>query len=116
MNKQKMILQPYDYHRFIDEAGDMTFFGKGGLCVLGQEGVSKAFILGMVAYKESLPETRTKIDKFCKRIVHDSYFNTIPRVIKRITRGNFYLHAKDDPQELRYEFLKFMSAELNFTV
>jgi hypothetical protein len=116
MSEQKRIFQPCDYHRFIDEAGDMTFFGKGGLSVLGQEGVSKAFILGMATYKEPLIEARAKIAKFCHRIAADQYFNTMPSVAKRIAKDGFYLHAKDDPQELRYEFLKFMVSELNFTV
>jgi hypothetical protein len=116
MPGQKKNFQSYDYHRFIDEAGDMTFFGKGRLCVLGQEGVSKAFILGMAAYKEPLMEARTKIAAFCHHIADDQYFNTMPSVAKRIAKGDFYLHAKDDPQELRYEFLKFMAVELNFTI
>ncbi len=36
------------YHRFLDEAGDTTFFGKGKIPIVGSAGVSKAFILGMV--------------------------------------------------------------------
>jgi hypothetical protein len=116
MSKQEKIFQPCDYHRFIDEAGDMAFFGKGGLSVLGQEGVSKTFILGMAAYNEPLMEARVKIREFCRRIADDQYFNTMPSVAKRIAKDGFYLHAKDDSQELRYEFLKFMASELNFTV
>jgi hypothetical protein len=78
--------------------------------------VSETFILGMAAYKESLTEARTKISEFCREIANNPYFNTMPSVMKRVARGKFYLHAKDDPQELRYEYLKFMSSELNFTV
>ena len=35
-------------HRFLDEAGDTTLFGKGRVPILGQEGVSRCFGLGMV--------------------------------------------------------------------
>ena len=38
-------------HKFIDEAGDPNFFGKGGVVIIGQEGVSKTFSLGMVSIK-----------------------------------------------------------------
>jgi hypothetical protein len=30
-------------HRFLDEAGDTTFFGKGRVPMLGQDGVSLSF-------------------------------------------------------------------------
>jgi len=91
--------QPYDYHRYIDEAGDMTFFGKGGHCILGSDGVSKSFILGMAGYKEPLPGVREKIESFTRQIADDRYFNTMPSIATRIAKCGFYLHAKDDPQE-----------------
>ena len=115
MAKLKKITQACDYHRFIDEAGDMTFFGKGKSCVLGQTGVSKVFILGMTAYKEPLFQAREKIIEFCQTTANDPYFNTMPSVAKRINQGGFYLHAKDDPAELRYKFLTFMVSELDFS-
>ena len=37
-------------HRFLDEAGDTTFFGKGRVPILGQDGVSQCFSLGMVKF------------------------------------------------------------------
>ena len=77
MPEPKKKFRPCDYHRFIDEAGDITFFGKGGLWVLGQEGVAKTFILGMSAYNEPLVEARAKISEFCRRIADDQYFNTM---------------------------------------
>jgi hypothetical protein len=116
MTKIKRTLQPNDYHRFIDEAGDLTFFGNGGQCILGSPGVSKSFILGMAAYKEPLSDAREKIESFTRQITEDRYFNTMPSIIKRINRNGFYLHAKDDPQELRYQFLKFMASEIDFTI
>ena len=36
----------HTYHRFLDEAGDTTFYGKGNTPILGKEGVSQYFILG----------------------------------------------------------------------
>ena len=34
------------FQRFLDETGDTTFFGKGRVPILGQEGVSLCFCLG----------------------------------------------------------------------
>jgi len=37
---------PEKVHRFLDEAGDTTFFGKGRVPMLGQDGVSLSFCAG----------------------------------------------------------------------
>lgn len=105
------------YHRFIDEAGDMTFFKKGKLpAELGTNGISKTFILGMAHIKQPLDETRELIRIFSQKIEEDPYFNTIPSVKKRIDAGGFYLHAKDDPPELRYKFISYLEENISFSV
>lgn len=107
----------HDYHRFIDEAGDMTFFLKGKVPAhFGEGGISKVFILGMLHVKQPLEETREGIREFCRQIEADPYFNTIPSVKKRIDSGGFYLHAKDDPPELRYKFIEYMMKRIAFSV
>lgn len=107
----------YIYHRFIDEAGDMTFFLKGRApAKLGENGISKVFILGMTNVKQSLDEVRELIRQFCHDIENDPYFNEIPSVKKRIDGGGFYLHAKDDPPELRYKFIKYLAENIPFSV
>lgn len=110
------VKQTYKYHRFIDEAGDMTFFKKGKIpAELGENGISKVFILGMVSIKQPLSEVRELIDTFCKEIESDPYFNKIPSVKKRIDAGGFYLHAKDDPPELRYKFITYLTENISFS-
>lgn len=109
--------KPYTYHRFIDEAGDMTFFLKGKApAPLGSNGISRTFILGMAHIKQDLEQVRGLIRTFCKEIENDPYFNEIPSVKKRIDQGDFYLHAKDDPPELRYKFLMFLLESVDFSV
>jgi len=44
--KKKTMLKVY--HRFLDESGDTTFYGKKKRIIVGDIGVSKTFILGMV--------------------------------------------------------------------
>jgi len=109
--------QTQTYHRFIDEAGDMTFFLKGKApAPLGENGISKTFILGMAHIKQSLDTVRNLIQDFCNEIEQDPYFNEIPSVKKRIQAGGFYLHAKDDPPELRYKFIQFLLDNVSFSV
>ena len=113
----KSDLKPYIYHRFIDEAGDMTFFLKRKApAPLGSNGISRTFILGMAYIKQDLNQVREHISLFCKEIERDPYFNEIPSIEKRIDKGNFYLHAKDDPPELRYKFLMFLLENVDFSV
>jgi hypothetical protein len=104
------------YHRFIDEAGDMTFFGKGKVDLLGTNGVSKAFMLGMVHIKQPLPEIRSLITDFTDQISTDPFFNEIPSIKKRIQKDGMFLHAKDDPPELRYKFFELLRDKIDFSL
>ena len=95
----------------------MTFFAKGKVPIeLGSNGTSKVFILGMARVKQPLGDVRAAIAKFCEEIEQDPYFNTIPSVKKRIDKGGYYPHAKDDPAELRYKFITFLMKEISFSV
>ena len=50
----KKVDGPQDHHRFIDEAGDMTFHsGKRGrkTSSIGMDGVSRCFMIGLVHVK-----------------------------------------------------------------
>lgn len=107
---------PQSYHRFLDEAGDTTFFGKGRINILGQTGVSKMFALGMVHIKQDLNDARLEINKLAENISKDPYFCKIPSVKKKIDSGGFYFHAKDDPAEVRYVFYEYLQNKLPFTL
>jgi hypothetical protein len=75
-------IDPYIYHRFLDEAGDTAFFGKGKINIIGNEGVSKSFILGMVKFKKSLTEIRQQVTDLHKTIADDPYFKEVPSIQK----------------------------------
>ncbi len=98
----------YEYHRFLDEAGDSTFFGKGKRPIVGDEGVSKCFILGMLKVKEDTSEVRQKVELLQKEIIEDRYYNTLPSIKKKIESGRYFLHATDDIPEVREKFYKFI--------
>jgi len=95
-------------HRFLDEAGDTTFYGKGRVIILGQEGVSLAFALGMVKFNTALASVRQAVIELQKSIEADEFFNRIYSVKKKIGKGGFYFHAKDDPPEVRERFFRFV--------
>jgi hypothetical protein len=91
------------YHRFIDEAGDSTFYLKGKKPALGNEGVSNAFILGMVKISEPLNEVREKITQLQLAVANDPFYD-VPSVNKKKSKGGFYFHATDDLPEIRKLF------------
>ncbi len=108
-----------DYHRFVDEAGDTTFFKKAKIpAIFGENGVSKYLIIGMVHVKDPLPDAEQKIRDFGKTIEDDDFFNVVPSVKKRIEKyGYFIPHAKDDPPEIKLAFFRFLAGnDINFSM
>ena len=76
-------------HRFLDEVGDTTFYSKGKVDIVGSNGVSKCFILGMVKLKEPLAKVRDEVKKLQTEVENNSYFK-VPSVEKRIKeQGDF---------------------------
>lgn len=105
------MLQPtQDNHRFLDEAGDTTFYGKGKVPTIGQNGVSMSFILGMVKFKEPLQPLRQKIIVLQNQVINDPYFRDIPSINKKLKEGGFYFHATDDLPEVRKLFYDFIAS------
>ena len=50
-------------HRFLDEAGDTTFYGKGRNLILGTPGVSLSFSIGMTKINADLPTVREAVKR-----------------------------------------------------
>jgi len=101
-------MDTYHYHRFLDEAGDCTFYGKGKIPIIGTQGVSNVFILGMLHIKEPLPEVQERIRQHQIRIEQNPYYCSVPSVQRRVQKGGFFFHAKDDIPEIRKEFYDFI--------
>ncbi len=49
------------HHRFLDEAGDTTFYGKARVPIIGHPGVSLSFAIGMVKFGDDLGAVRDAI-------------------------------------------------------
>lgn len=98
------------FHHFLDEAGDTTFFGQGKICILGNEGVSKYFILGKVHFNGKLQTIRNQITDLENEIETNAYYR-IASVNRKISRaGKFYFHATDDIPEIRKLFFDLIKS------
>jgi len=94
-------LPTFAYHYFLDEAGDTTFYGKGKTPIIGNEGVSGCFILGLLKLNEPLDAIRQRIITLQNEIASDPYYNKILSILKKKASHGYYLHAKDDVPEVR---------------
>ncbi|MCC5612827.1 DUF3800 domain-containing protein [Nostoc sp. CHAB 5834] len=95
-------------HRFLDEAGDTTFYGKGKVPIIGQDGVSSCFILGMVKFKEPLQGIRERVVALQESVANDAYFADVPSIDKKKAKGGYFFHATDDIPEVREKFFRFI--------
>ena len=95
-------------HRFLDEAGDTTFYGKGHRLCIGDQGVSLAFAIGMVKINADLNDTRRKVMELQREVVADEYLKTIHSLQKREEQGGFFFHAAEDAPEVRERFFRFI--------
>ena len=95
-------------HRFLDETGDTTFFGKGRQLIVGKGGVSLTFGMGVVRIDRPLEEVREEIRALQKQVERDPLLNSIPSVKKRMETGDFYFHACKDTPDVRTVLLHYL--------
>ncbi len=81
-------------------------FNKRGRVLIGQEGCSSYFILG-VAHIINPHDVRTKLDNLRRDILSNPYLKDIPSVHSK-TRLSF--HAKDDCPEVRKDVYELISS------
>jgi hypothetical protein len=99
---------PEVHHRFLDETGDTTFYGKGRKLIIGKEGVSLSFGLGVVRIDRPLEEVRREIRALQTQVENDPLLNTIPSVQKRVASGGFFFHACKDSPDVRAVLLRYV--------
>jgi len=96
------------YHRFIDEVGDTTFYGAKKKLILGTNGVSNCFGIGLIKFNESVADVRKEVIRLQQEVEADSLLSDIPSVRKRIDSGGFYFHACKDTPDVRLGFLRYL--------
>lgn len=97
-------------YRFLDEAGDTTFYGKGKVPIIGQPGVTISFAIGMAKFNSELGPIRQRVLDAQQEITQEPYLNKIHSVVKKISEGGFFFHATDDPPEVRQIFYKIIKS------
>jgi hypothetical protein len=94
---------------FVDEAGDPTLFNSRGNVIVGTEGCSSFFILGLldVVSPELLGQ---ELENLRKQLLKDPYFSGVPSMQPERRKTAIAFHAKDDIPEVRREVFKLLVA------
>jgi hypothetical protein len=101
-------------HYFVDEAGDGTLFNKRKRVVVGREGCSSYFILGVleVAEPKSLHEA---LEDLRADLRMDPYLAKVPSMQPEQRKTALAFHAKNDCAEVRREVYRLLvEHELKF--
>ncbi len=101
-------------HFFVDEAGDPTLFDAKGRILVGQEGCSKAFIVGKLDVDDPVA-LHSALEQLRSDLMADPYFKRVPSM--QVERGKTAraFHAKDDVAEVRREVFKvLMGCDVRF--
>ena len=96
---------PFGNHFFVDEAGDLTLFDKKGRVVVGTEGVSRYFMLG-VAELPDPDAAATALEALRRDLLADPYFRGVPSMQPDARKTALCFHAKNDVAEVRREVLR----------
>lgn len=94
-------------HFFVDEAGDLTLFNKKGQILVGNEGVSKCFMVGF-AYIPNPVLVKSELENLRQSLLADPYFKDVPSMQLKNKKTALLFHAKDDLPEVRREVFKLL--------
>ncbi len=99
---------------FVDEAGDATLFNRHGKLIVGDEGCSNYFILGLL----DIPEPKLleqELTELRKHLLADPYLKGVPSMQSEAKKTALAFHATDDVPEVRREvYSLLMRHEMKF--
>lgn len=92
---------------YVDEAGDGVLFDAKGKIIIGNEGCSRFYILGLLDIAN--PEILSKdLQELRKRLLSDPYFKKVPSMQPGAKKTALAFHAKDDVPEVRREVFNLL--------
>ena len=92
---------------FVDEAGDSTLFSKYGKVLVGSEGCSRFFILGLLQVGD--PDSLAiEMSSLRNNLLADPYFSGVPSMQPTENKTAYAFHAKDDLPEVRKEVFSLL--------
>ncbi len=89
---------------YVDEAGDGTLFDANGRVIIGNEGCSNFFLLGLLDVLEPALLAR-EMEELRAHLLADPYFRGVPSMQAEGRKTAIAFHAKDDLPEVRREVL-----------
>src|SRR5436853_4727944 len=92
---------------FIDEAGDPTLFGSKGNVLVGSEGCSRFFILGILDANDPIA-LGYDLTSLRAQLLADPYFRDVASMQPANEKTALCFHAKDDLPEVRREVFKLL--------
>ncbi len=99
---------------FVDEAGDATIFGEHGKVLIGEQGCSRYFILGVLDVPNPVV-VQDELDALRRSLLADPYFKKVPSMQPEARKTAWMFHAKDDVPEVRREvFASLQKHEFRF--
>jgi hypothetical protein len=94
-------------HYFVDEAGDGNIFNHRKELVVGQEGCSAFFILGLLDVVEP-EQLENDVSRLRAELLADPYLSKVPSMQPGQRKTAFAFHAKDDCPEVRREVFRML--------
>ena len=88
-------------HFFVDEAGDLTLFDKRGRSMLGRDGVSQCFMVGVAEIRNPAAVGR-RLESLRRDLMSDPYFAGACSMQLKRRKTALVFHAKDDLPEVRW--------------
>ncbi len=106
---------PSTKNYFVDEAGDPVLFSGKGRVLVGTEGCSRYFAVGLLDVAD-VAKLSGELEKLRAELLADPYFKDVPSMQPAAKKTAFYFHAKDDLPEVRREVFKLLQRhELKFS-
>lgn len=101
-------------HYYVDEAGDGTIFDAKGRVIIGKEGCSRFFMLGLLDVSRPTA-LEADIKDLRSTLLKDPYFKDVPSMQLQAKKTAILFHAKDDLPEVRREVFRIlMNHEVSF--
>ncbi len=94
-------------HYFVDEAGDPNLFKRHGKSIVGKDGCSNFFVLGLADVADPIT-VGAELDSLRKTLLADPYFKNVPSFDPARRKTAIAFHAKDDLPEVRREVFKLL--------
>ncbi|HEY3332808.1 MAG TPA: DUF3800 domain-containing protein [Capsulimonadaceae bacterium] len=97
-------------HYYLDEAGDGTLFDHHGRILVGSEGCSNYFMLGMISVADPVGLSN-RLETLRQSLITDPYFEGVPSFDLAQRKTAIGFHAKDDLPEVRWAVMQLLRRE-----